>query len=60
MTKKTFRKPINQDLRLLTFETIDQSDEKTWPDQQKENNKYEDKYNDDDKYIKRTPPKRDF
>ena len=29
MTKKTFRKPINQDLRLLTFETIDQSDEKT-------------------------------
>ena len=33
---------------LVTFETFDQSDEKTWPDQQKDNDKgnYE--------YIKRT------
>ena len=29
-------------MRLLTFETFDQSDEKTWPDQQKDNG--EDKY----------------
>ena len=29
-------------MRLLTFETFDQSDEKTWPDQQKDND--EDKY----------------
>ena len=31
-----------QSLTLLTFETFDQSDEKTWPDQQKDND--EDKY----------------
>ena len=31
-----------QSLRLLTFETFDQGDEKTWPDQQKDND--EDKY----------------
>ena len=48
-----------QSLRLLTFETFDQSDEKTWPDQQKDNdednNKDKDsdnyKYKHDDKYI---------
>ena len=36
-------------LILLTFETFDQSDEETWHDQQKDNNK--NKYNDDDKHI---------
>ena len=36
-----------QSFRLLTFETFDQSDEETWPDQQKDNN--EDKHNDNDK-----------
>ena len=44
-----------QSLRLLTFETFDQSDEKTWLDQQKDNDedKYKDKDNDkdNDKYI---------
>ena len=35
-----------QSLRFLAFETFDQSDENTWPDQQKDNNKDEDKYND--------------
>ena len=35
-----------QSLRLLTFETFDQGDEKTWPDQQKDND--EDKHNDND------------
>ena len=39
-------------MRFLTFETFDQSDEETWPDQQKDNEK--DKYNDNDKYIWRT------
>ena len=34
---------------LVTFETFDQSDKKTWPDQQK--GKYIDKNNDKDKYI---------
>ena len=33
----------------MTFETFDQSDEETWPDQQKDNNK--DKDNDKDKHI---------
>ena len=39
--------------KLVTFETIDQSDEETWPDQKKDNDKdkYEDKDNDKDKYI---------
>ena len=50
----TFREHL-QSLRLLTFETFDQSDEKTWPDQQKNNNEDKDKYkdndNDNDKYI---------
>ena len=46
--KKIFNE---QSLRFLAFETFDQSDENTWPDQQKDNNKDEDKYNDDDKYI---------
>ena len=31
-------------LRLFTFETFDQSGEETRPDQQKDNNKYKDKY----------------
>ena len=31
----------------VTFGTFDQSDEETWPDQQKDNN--EDKHNDNDK-----------
>ena len=35
--------------RLVTFETFDQSDEGTWPDQQKDNNKDKDKYKDKDK-----------
>ena len=35
--------------------TIAQSDEKTSPDQQKDNEKKKHKHNDDDKYIKRTP-----
>ena len=34
-------------MRLLTFEAFDLSDEKTLPDQQKDNEK--DKYNDNDK-----------
>ena len=34
---------------LLTIEAFDQSDEKTWPDQQKDNKKDKDKDNDDDK-----------
>ena len=42
--ENTFKK---QSLRLLTFETFDQSDEKTWADQQKDND--EDK--DNDKHI---------
>ena len=35
------------------FETFDQSDEETWPDQPKDNDKeiYKDKDNDKDKYI---------
>ena len=38
---------------LVTFETFDQSDEGTWPDQKKDNDKdkYKDKDNDKDKYI---------
>ena len=57
MTKKTlntFREHL-QSLRLLTFETFDQSDEKPWLDQQQGNDedKYRDKDNDKDnvKYI---------
>ena len=46
--KNTFKE---QSLRLLTFETFDQSDEKTWADQQKDND--EDK--DNDKHIKGAP-----
>ena len=39
--------------RLVTFETFDQSDEDTWPNQKKDNDKdkYKDKDNDKDKYI---------
>ena len=35
----------------MTFETFDQSDEVTWPDQKKDNDKDKDKDNDKDKYI---------
>ena len=42
-------------IRLVTFETFDQSDEETWPDQKKDNDKdkytHNDKDNDKDKYI---------
>ena len=44
----------------MTFETLVQSDEKTWHDQEKiEKDKYKDKDNDNDKdkNILRTPPK---
>ena len=57
MTKKTlntFREHL-QSLILLTFETFDQSDEKTWPDQRKDNDEDKHKYKDNDKYISRTP-----
>ena len=39
--------------RLVSFETFDQSDEETWPDPKKDNDKdkYKDKDNDKDKYI---------
>ena len=50
--KNTFR----EHLQRAIFENFDlwdivQSDEKLWSDQQKDNNKDEDKYNDDNKYI---------
>ena len=48
MTKKntnTSREHLQR--AILTFETFDQSNEKTWPDQQKDND--EDKYKDNDK-----------
>ena len=37
----------------MIFETFDQSDEGTWPDQQKDKviDKYKDNYTDKDKYI---------
>ena len=35
----------------MNFETFDQSDEVTWPDQKKDNDKDKDKDNDKDKYI---------
>ena len=37
----------------MTFETFDQRDEETWPDQQKDNDKDKDKDNDNenDNYI---------
>ena len=44
--KNTFKE---QSLRLLAFETFDQSDEKTWPDQQKDNDEDKYKYKDNDK-----------
>ena len=45
----------------MTFETFDQCDEDTWPDQQKDDDKdkYIDKDDDEDKYIWRTPSKSD-
>ena len=50
---KTFREHQEWLYRLVTFETFDQSDEETWPDQQKDNDKdkYKDKDNDKDKCI---------
>jgi len=35
----------------MTFETFDKSDEETWPDQQKYNDKDNDKDKYNDKYI---------
>ena len=48
----TFREHL-QPSRLLTFQTFDQNDVKTWPDQQKDNDEDKDKYkdNNNDKYI---------
>ena len=43
----------------MTFETFDQSDEETWPDQQQDNDKDKYKDNDKDKYISKRDP-RDF
>ena len=53
MTKKnTLREHLKkQSLKLVTFETFDQSDEETWHDQQKYSYKDKDKDNDNDKYI---------
>ena len=47
--------------RLVTYETFDQSDEKTWPDPTKDNDKHKHKDNDNDKdkYIRRAPWKSD-
>ena len=47
----TMTNTFKEHLQRAIFETFDQSDEKTWPDQQKDNNKDEDIYNDDEKYI---------
>ena len=45
----------------MTFQTFDESDEETRPDQQKDNDKdkYNDKDDDKDKYIQRAPSKSD-
>ena len=44
----TFREHLQRAIfDTLNFEAFDQSDEETWPDQQKDNN--EDKHNDNDK-----------
>ena len=40
--------------RFVTFETFDQSDEETWPNQQKDNDKDKDRDNEKDKDIERT------
>ena len=40
---------IQHSERLVTLETFDESDEETWPDQQKDNNKDKDNDNDKDK-----------
>ena len=45
--KKTNTSKEHLQRAILAFETFDQSDEKTWPDQQKNN----EKDNDDGKYI---------
>ena len=49
----TFREHLQRATLEMTFETFDQGDEGTWPDQQKYNDqdKYKDKDNDKDKYI---------
>ena len=57
MTKKntnTSREHLQR--AILTFETFDQSDEKTQHGQQKDNDEDKDK----DKYRERTPPKSNF
>ena len=45
----------------MNFETFDQSDEDTWPDHKRDNDKDKDIYkdNDKDKYISRAPSKSD-
>ena len=40
---------IQHSERLVTLETCDESDEETWPDQQKDNDKDKDNDNDNDK-----------
>ena len=53
MTKtmlNTFREHL-QSLRLLTFKTFDQSDEKIWPDPTKRQQQRQRQRQDDDKYI---------
>ena len=40
---------MEQPWRLVTFETLDQSDEEIWPDQQKDNEKDKDKDKDNEK-----------
>ena len=42
--------PIQHSERLVTLETCDDSEEETWPNQQKENDKDKDNDNDKDKY----------
>ena len=47
--------------RLVTFETFDQMDEETGPDQKKDNDKdkYKEKDNDKNKYIQRASSRSD-
>ena len=46
-----WRTPSKSALESVTFEIFDQSDEETWPDQQKDNDKDKYKDKDNDKYI---------
>ena len=48
---------IEQSERLVTLEACDQSDEETWPDQQKNNDKDKDNEKDKDNDKWKTPPK---